>query len=196
MGVIPAIGASGYYWKSFTRFFSENQKTVAHLLAKYKQDRIDANRAYLAKFNPRGWHVKIHSFIRNELQDLSVPPTGQIVELGVYKGTSARILKRIFGRERYLGVDANPYKKIEGVVAADIREFADLSEKAALVWNDISTWEGSPRSRLAAFEWSQRNLAKNGIYIDEGAENIPVDLDYSGFELICKRDKFTVFRKV
>lgn len=196
IGAVPAIAASGYSVTSLHQMLSGEQRTVASLLEKYRQDRIDARRTYLDHHNFKGWHREIHTFFKKNLIGLSVPVSGPIVELGVYKGESARLLKKIFGRKRYVGVDAHPYKNIQGVIQADIRDFADLPQKAAFIWNDISTWDGSPRSRLAAFHWSVRNLAPGAIYIDEGAEQIPVDLDYSGFELLHKGHKYTVFRKV
>lgn len=199
MAAIPALMASGYGWQSFRRTLKGEQapaRTVDSLMKKYPVDRIDENIEYIRGHNFSQWHREIHRFFKRDLIGLSVPPTGPVVELGVYKGQSAALLKKMFGPFRYVGVDAVAYKNIKGVIQADVRTMADLPVKAAFIWNDISTWEGSPRSRLAAFEWSKRNLAKGAIYVDEGPMQIPVDLDYSGFELITKSDKFTVFRKV
>lgn len=170
-------------------------KTLATFLHKYPQDKIDKDPNYLNGHSFATWHSEIHPFIKNRLPNL-VPANGQVVELGVFKGESSAVLKHIFGADRYLGVDLNPYNEIEGVVRADIREFADLKfDKAAFVWNDVSTWKGSPRSRLAALNWAKRNLKSGGIYIDEGAEAIPTDINYDGLNLVHKGANFTVFQK-
>lgn len=174
---------------------NQTYKTLALFLNKYPQEKIDKNPNYLAGHSFATWHSEIHPYLKTQLPKL-VPTNGKIVELGVFKGESSAVLKNIFGQERYMGVDLNPYAEIEGVIRADIRELANLqNEKAAFVWNDISTWKGSPRSRLSALNWAKRNLASGGIYIDEGAEAIPTDVDYNGLTLLHKGQNFTVFQK-
>jgi hypothetical protein len=170
-------------------------KTMAMFLHKYPLDKIDKNKKYLAEHNFEAWHQEIHPYLRTQLPQL-VPNSGAVVELGVFRGESSAVLQSLFGVERYIGVDANPYAPVVGVVQADIREFADLKlQKAAFVWNDISTWKGSPRSRLAGLRWAKRNLQSGGVYIDEGCESIPTDVDYSGLNLVYKGKNFTVFKK-
>ncbi|MCC6137317.1 MAG: hypothetical protein IT287_01695 [Bdellovibrionaceae bacterium] len=174
---------------------NQTYKTLALFLHKYPMDKIDKNKNYLDGHTFATWHAEIHPYIKNKLPQL-VPLNGRVVELGVFKGESSAVLKSVFGFERYMGVDLNPYAQIDGVVQADVRELADLKDgKAAFVWNDVSTWKGSPRSRLAALKWAKRNLAKGGVYIDEGAESIPTDVDYNGLTLVHKGQNFTVFQK-
>lgn len=169
-------------------------KTLAMFLYKYPMDKIDKNESYLEGHSFATWHSEIHPYLRT-LQSV-VPQHGKIVELGVFRGESSQVLKSVFGAERFMGVDLHPYAEIEGVVRADIREMGDLrGESAAFVWNDVSTWKGSPRSRLAALNWAKRNLVSGGVYIDEGAESIPSDVNYDGFHLVHKGQNFTVFRK-
>lgn len=170
-------------------------KTLAMFLHTYPTDKIDKNKSYLAGHSFATWHSEIHPYLRVQLRTM-VPASGQIVELGVFKGESSQVLKSVFGSERYMGVDLHPYAEIEGVVQADIREMGNLrGESAALVWNDISTWKGSPRSRLAALNWAKRNLQSGGVYIDEGSENIPADVNFDGLHVVHKGQNFTVFRK-
>lgn len=174
---------------------NQTYKTLALFLQKYPMDKIDKNKNYLDGHSFATWHAEIHPYIQNKLPQ-QVPANGKIVELGVFKGESSAVLKSVFGTDRYMGVDLNPYAQIEGVIQADVRELADLGgEKAALVWNDVSTWKGSPRSRLAGLNWAKRNLVKGGVYIDEGAENVPTDADFSGLNLVHKGPNFTVFQK-
>ena len=170
-------------------------KSYDQLLSSYRQDKIDRNPQYLNSYDFTNWHREIHDFFRNKLTR-HLPITGQVVELGVFKGHSSQILKDKFGEERFLGVDSHRYGDVEGVQIADIRNFADLKDKAALVWNDISSWEGSPRSRKAAFHWAVRNLKVGGIYIDESMKKMPADLNLSGLNLLYSGQNFSVFRKV
>lgn len=170
-------------------------KTLAMFLHTYPTDKIDKNVDYLSGHSFAAWHGEIHPYLRGELP-YKVPSYGKIVELGVFKGESSQVLKTIFGSERYMGVDLHPYAEIEGVVRADIRELGDLrGERAAFVWNDVSTWKGSPRSRLAALNWAKRNLMSGGVYIDEGVGSIPSDVNYDGFRVVHKGQNFTVFQK-
>jgi hypothetical protein len=168
-------------------------KILAQLFFKYHQDKADKDPAYLAEHDFTAWHKEIHPYLK-QLPSLGVP-SGAIVELGVHRGHSSKVLKRTFGAGRYIGFDTHPLTEDPQVIRQDIRKAGNLKAKAALVWNDISTWEGSPRSRLAAFKWARRNLKKGGIYIDEGHHKIPADLDLKAFELVHSGQNFTVFRK-
>ncbi len=175
---------------------NQTYKTLAMFLNTYPMDKIDKKENYLEGHSFATWHAEVHPFLRSRL-NVIVPGNGKVVELGVFKGESSKVLKSIFGSERYMGVDLHPYSEIEGVVRADVREMGDLrGERAAFVWNDISTWKGSPRSRLAALNWAKRNLMTGGVYIDEGTASIPSDVNYDGLEVIHRGQNFTVFQKV
>lgn len=79
----------------------------------------------------------------------------------------------------------------------EVRELKELKgEKAALVFNNVCSWEGSPRARKAALEWAKRHLASGGVYVDENAGKIPCDMDYTCFELLHKDERYTIFRKI
>lgn len=168
-------------------------KLLTQLFFKYHQDKIDKNPHYLKDHDFTAWHNEIHPILR-QLARLNVP-AGPIVELGVHKGLSSKVLKDVFGIRRYIGIDVSPMTDDPQVIRQDIRSADNLPEKAGFIWNDISTWEGSPRSRLAAYKWARRNLKPGGIYIDEGRHKIPADLNLRGFDLIQAGRNFTVFRK-
>lgn len=174
---------------------NQSYKSLALFLNKYPQEMIDKNPSYLDGQSFEQWHQEIHPYLSSQLPKL-VPSNGRVVELGVFDGESSAVLKNIFGQERYMGVDLYPKSEIDGVIRADIRELADLRDgKAAFVWNDICSWKGSPRSRLSALNWAKRNLASGGIYIDEGVDAIPSDVNYDGLILIDKGQNYTVFQK-
>jgi hypothetical protein len=173
----------------------KSYKTLALFLNKYPQEMMDKNPNYLDGQSFAQWHNEVHPYLKTQLPKV-IPPNGKIVELGVFKGESSEILKNIFGQERYMGVDLHPQCQIEGVQQADVRELADLRDgKAAFVWNDICSWKGSPRSRLSALNWAKRNLVSGGIYMDEGVDAIPSDVNYDGLILIDKGQNYTVFQK-
>ena len=157
------------------------------------EDKADKNPAYLKNHDFTAWHSEIHPYLKS--LSPSQLPSGLVVELGVHRGLSSQVLKKQFGSHRYVGVDKHPFTSDPRVIKKDIRDLQNFPQKAALVWNDISTWEGSPRSRLAALKWAQRNLKKGGLYIDEGVSKIPSDLNYSAFEQVFASKNFTVFRK-
>ncbi|MCB0379439.1 MAG: hypothetical protein KDD33_13175 [Bdellovibrionales bacterium] len=189
----------------FNFFGSKSGRTFRQLLSQFSQDKVDRNRHYLYDWDKEKmqeklydfsvWHQEIHDFFRS-LPSSQIPSQGAIVELGVFMGDSAQILKDSFGSHRYMGVEFFDYNFVEGIIFTDVRKLADLEHKAALVWNDLSSWQGSPRSRMAGFQWAKRNLQSGGLYIDEAASQLPSDLDTRGLKLVYQGARFTVFRKV
>ena len=137
----------------------------------------------------------LQAFLTNDSAALIGHLHGSIVELGVHSAVNSQ-LQAQYGAS-YMGVDIMPMGGLRGMMMLDVRELADLeNKKARFVWNDVGTWQDSPRSRRSALEWAQRNLHVGGIYIDGDAYTIPTDLDYSSFELIIKGPGYTVFQKI
>jgi hypothetical protein len=175
----------------------ERRKTVADLLASVPHDKADRNKSYLRGTDMSDWHSEVHPFLE-KLGNLDlVPAYGRIVEMGSYQGHSLQKLNSVFGADRVIGLDIHAYTKNPQILIGDIRsEVSPLRDgPAALVWNDVSNWNNSPRSKIAAFEWAKRNLVTGGIYVDDAMKNLPIDLDLRGFSLIFSRGYVTAFRK-
>lgn len=199
-GVATGLGLQGAT-KTFTVDVAadlfERRQTVADLLNTTLQDKADKNKSYLRGTDMAHWHSEVHPFFQQLVSKDIIPAEGLIVELGSYQGRSLEVLNHLFGAHRVRGCDVYAYTKNPQVIVGDVRSPETLAQlsKAALVWNDVSNWKNSPRSKLAAFEWAKKNLVSGGIYIDDAMKNLPLDLDLSGFKLIYSKGYITAFKK-
>ncbi len=205
--IVAAIGglASGLGFSGVSKKFAmdvasdlfDRRRTLANLLAAVPKDKADSNPRYLKDTDMSHWHTEAHPFFEELKNKGHVPEQGLIVELGSYQGASLQALNELFGSHRVRGVDIYPYTNSRQIFIGDVRTSNVLQnfQAPALVWNDVSNWENSPRSKLAAFEWAKQNLVKGGVYVDDAMKNLPLDLDLSGFQLIYSKGYITAFRK-
>lgn len=177
---------------------SLSQKSLtsfAQLLLLFPKDKIDVCEKYVEDSTFSGWHSIIHPFFREQLLTYGVPAEGRILEFGVYRGQTRNVLIDIFGPDRYVGIDKVNYTEHEDIIIVDVRDW-DFHEPIAFAFNDLSTWKGSPRSRMAASQIIRKNLIPGGLYMEEGLKNLPKDFDMSGLEIVHKAPYFTLFRRI
>lgn len=174
---------------------SKRWSTLSELLLQTAADKADRKTSYLSGTDMSFWHAQIHPVLKNIVPRLLPSGSGAVVELGSYKGESADVLEKALGLP-VVRLDIHSYYQHDNLVIGDIRTRPLKDRPARLVWNDVSSWTSSPRSRMAAFEYGKRNLIRGGIYIDDRFGDIPKDLDLSGFELIHAQPYISVFRRV
>lgn len=172
-------------------------KSIEQLMASAPFDKVDRKANYLDGTDMSFWHRQIHPVITSVLPKLGVPRHGSILEIGVYKGDSFHLLSQTFGSERVRGIDLCRYIEDPRILNSDVRALKPEHDMPlAVAWNDVSTWKGSPRSKMAAFEYARRNLVVSGLYIDESFSDLPKDLPLSDFKLVYSVENISVFRRI
>jgi hypothetical protein len=179
-----------------------NEKMVssyASLIGNTLRDKAE-NPAYLNGSDLSDWHQEIHPLIKSHMANWinHLPTSLPVLELGSYMGDSANILRNTLPNRNIFSFDIFPYYKHERLIIGDIRaeQSTQIQRPFALIWNDISNWKNSPRSKLSAFNFAKKHLVHGGIYIDDRYCDLPNDLDWSGLKLIYKKNYVSVFKKV
>lgn len=197
-GLTASVGLKGLpanvSLEAIANHFMSSQ-SLGTLLAQTLADKADKKKSYLSGTDMSEWHAEAHPFLRKLAASGHVPSRGAIIELGSYQGQSLKVLNQLFGADRVRGCDIHNYTHNPQIVIQDVRSESFHMDSPALVWNDVSNWQNSPRSKLAAFNWAKKNLPRGGIYIDDGLSHIPFDLDLSGFEVLYTKDYITAFKK-
>lgn len=199
-GIASGLGLEGVQKKLTVDVMAdlfERRRTLAQLLNDVPSDKADRNPSYLEGTDMQHWHMDAHPFFQHLASMDLVPKQGLVIELGSYQGKSLAVLNQLFGEGRVLGCDIHRYTANPQILVGDVRNPETLKNfgSAALVWNDVSNWENSPRSKMAAFEWAKSHLIPGGIYVDDAMKNIPVDLDLRGFQLIYAKGYISAFKK-
>ncbi|MBV1857461.1 MAG: hypothetical protein KUG77_03550 [Nannocystaceae bacterium] len=161
-------------------------------------DLIDIEPRYVDDRNLEGWERLIAWFFQTHVFNRLVPSQGQVVEMGVARGINFARLCEMFGAQRCEGFDVVNYPSHPRVRTIDVRTLGTRDDRPiALAWNDLSSWEHSPASKRAGFDFLTRNLVEEGLYVDADFEPDTIGtLDLRGLELVVDTRLIKMWRRV
>ena len=141
--------------------------------------------------------------IEYDLDVLSVPSNGKIVEIGIWKGHVYEKLKTKYTAERCIGFDIHDYLNNDdsSVVIGDFRTInSSYDQDVALVYNGCGGWDTNSSSKQAGLDYAYRNLVSGGYYIDLAffwqEPHIPDMTQYPDFiDATGESDIFKIYRK-
>lgn len=157
-------------------------------------DKVDLNPRYLENANMSAWQNEVDNFFKNVLFNLDIPK-GFIVEFGTFRCVSFNKLIKHFGQDRCFGFDIVNYENHPNVVECDVRTDLkfNLISNMAFAWNDISEWHGSPESKLAILNYTNKKLVPGGYYMDDALHRIPNN-NRPNYELVYSMGNITLWK--
>lgn len=107
--------------------------------------------------------------ISQALDELTIPSSGKIIEVGIWEGDIYEQLKTYFGADRCLGFDIYDYLNNDdsSVTIGDFRTIhSDHNQDCAVVFNGAGGWDTNTSSKQAVLDYAYANLVSGGYYLD------------------------------